>query len=248
MKVIKGYGAPNAETIGDVNDFYVDLDTNNAYRCTSVKTIGEEWGSVTLYASALDNTVYEWGPIGGDEYESQLSGVIDGTLTKLIVPGSVNAIRDYCFQYYGSLASVEILDGVKVIGEHAFEQCKNITELKLADSIEEIKHDAFAFINQLNSLTLPNNLKTIGETAFYSVNIPGHLHIPASVETIGSSAFYDNGLITEITFDGRPTTIESAFSGCPKLQTINVPWAEGEVANAPWGATKATINYNYTGE
>jgi hypothetical protein len=27
-----------------------------------------------------------------------------------------------------------------------------------------------------------------------------------------------------------------------------VPWAEGAVANAPWGATNATINYNYTGE
>ena len=60
MKVIKGYGAPTVETIGEVNDFYVDLNTNNVYRCTSVRTIGEEWGDVTIYARTLDNTVYTW--------------------------------------------------------------------------------------------------------------------------------------------------------------------------------------------
>lgn len=38
-----------------------------------------------------------------------------------------------------------------------------------------------------------------------------------------------------------------AFEGCTNLITINVPWVEGAVANAPWGATNATINYNYTG-
>ena len=52
-----------------------------------------------------------------------------------------------------------------------------------------------------------------------------------------------------MTFEGTPTSIaSSAFSNCVKLTTINVPWAEGAVANAPWGATNATINYNYTGE
>jgi len=49
-----------------------------------------------------------------------------------------------------------------------------------------------------------------------------------------------------LTFEGTPSFIASnAFSNCTKLRTINVPWAEGKVANAPWGATKATINYNY---
>ena len=38
------------------------------------------------------------------------------------------------------------------------------------------------------------------------------------------------------------------FYECEKLTTINVPWSEGEVAGAPWGATGATINYNYTGD
>ena len=40
----------------------------------------------------------------------------------------------------------------------------------------------------------------------------------------------------------------TAFTGCDKLTTINVPWSEGEVANAPWGATNAVINYDYKGD
>jgi len=54
-------------------------------------------------------------------------------------------------------------------------------------------------------------------------------------------------LMRTLTFNGTPTSIASnAFGNCTNLRTINVPWAEGAVANAPWGATNATINYNYT--
>lgn len=72
--------------------------------------------------------------------------------------------------------------------------------------------------------------------------------LPSGLTSIGSSAFQNCTGLTSITFTGTPTSIASnAFSSCTNLTTINVPWAEGAVANAPWGATNATINYNYTG-
>lgn len=36
------------------------------------------------------------------------------------------------------------------------------------------------------------------------------------------------------------------FYGCSNLTDIYVGWSEGEVANAPWGATNATIHYNWS--
>lgn len=39
---------------------------------------------------------------------------------------------------------------------------------------------------------------------------------------------------------------QTAFEKCTNLLNIYVPWSEGEVANAPWGATNATIHYNTT--
>ena len=84
--------------------------------------------------------------------------------------------------------------------------------------------------------------------AFYNCSRLALTSLPSGLTNIGSNAFsYCTGL-TSITFEGTPTSISSkVFSKCTNLTTINVPWSEGEVANAPWGATNATINYNYTG-
>jgi hypothetical protein len=69
--------------------------------------------------------------------------------------------------------------------------------------------------------------------------------IPQGVKTIGNMAFANCTGITELTFKGTPTSIcSNSFQGCTNLLNIYVPWAEGEVANAPWGATNATIHYN----
>ena len=71
--------------------------------------------------------------------------------------------------------------------------------------------------------------------------------LPAGLTSIGDSAFGFCTNLTNIIFKGTPTSISStAFDECKNLTVINVPWAEGEVAGAPWGATNATINYNYT--
>jgi hypothetical protein len=39
---------------------------------------------------------------------------------------------------------------------------------------------------------------------------------------------------------------KNAFRDCNNLTDIYVPWSEGDVTNAPWGATNATIHYNWT--
>ena len=72
--------------------------------------------------------------------------------------------------------------------------------------------------------------------------------IPEGIERIYYNVFKGCTGITELTF---PSTIKeianNAFEGCDNLITINVPWSEGAIENAPWGAVNATINYDYTG-
>lgn len=98
--------------------------------------------------------------------------------------------------------------------------------------------------------TLPSDLTSIGDYAFYRYTNLALPSLPSGITSIGNNAFYYCTNLKTITFEGTPTgTISSsAFKSCTNLTTINVPWAEGAVANAPWGATNATINYNYTGE
>ena len=60
-------------------------------------------------------------------------------------------------------------------------------------------------------------------------------------------AFHNCTGLTSVTFKDTLSNISSsAFNGCTNLTDIYVPWAEGAVSGAPWGATNATIHYNTT--
>ena len=73
--------------------------------------------------------------------------------------------------------------------------------------------------------------------------------INSTMYAIEASAFANCTGLTKVTFKGTPNTIPATmFDGCTNLLDIYVPWAEGAKANAPWGATNATIHYNYTME
>ena len=87
----------------------------------------------------------------------------------------------------------------------------------------------------------------VRDYAFYYCKNLALTSLPEGLISIGNYAFYSCTSLTSITFKGTPSSImSSAFNGCTNLTDIKVPWAEGAVANAPWGATNATITYNYT--
>lgn len=98
-------------------------------------------------------------------------------------------------------------------------------------------------------LSLPESLVKIGRHAFNHATKFLSIEFNRNVDEISYEAFNYCPYLQQVTFKGTPTLIDiTAFRNCNKLTTINVPWSEGEVANAPWGAVNATINYNYTGE
>lgn len=97
----------------------------------------------------------------------------------------------------------------------------------------------------LTTLILPSDLTKIGAYGLYKLEYLRGISIPAGVTDIGAYAMYGCTNLTMVSFEGTPNTIATAvFSNCNNLMHIYVPWAEGAVANAPWGATRATIHYN----
>lgn len=154
-------------------------------------------------------------------YESTNSFHPSQKLT-VVLPDGLISIGDYAFYYCETLISINLPDGLSNIGTRAFEGCKQLASIIFPDSLRSIGNSAFYLCRELETITFPESLDSIEAYAFKSC--PG---------------------LTTVTFKGSPTSIGSDAFNSSNLTTINVPWAEGEVAGAPWGATNATINYNY---
>lgn len=146
-----------------------------------------------------------------------------------------------------SLTSVDIPNGITKIDHSAFAGFTNLALTSLPDSITVIGSGAFQNCTSLALTSLPENITLIKIDAFYGCTSLALTSLPASLKELDYNAFQGCTNLTTITFKGTPFSLDSfSFADCTNLTTINVPWAEGAVANAPWGATNATINYNYT--
>lgn len=90
---------------------------------------------------------------------------------------------------------------------------------------------------------------TIGSGCFANCNTSNEILIGQNIATIETNAFRNfatAGSVQSMTVRilGTPNSIASNIFNSAKQGDIYVPWTEGAVANAPWGATGATIHYN----
>lgn len=163
--------------------------------------------------------------ISGGATEPYIEEIYDasGNLIEAKLYGH-SKIRDYTFYNCTKLALASLPSGLKSIGSSAFHNCTNLA-----------------------LTSLPSSITSISNYAFYGCINLAITSLPSGITRISNYAFRNCTKLASLTFKGTPTSISNtAFFDCSNLTTINVPWAEGEVANAPWGATNATINYNYT--
>lgn len=116
----------------------------------------------------------------------------------------------------------------------------SLTNTILPPTVRAIESNAFRGSNYNN--ILPDGLEIIDSYAFLQDASMDIHDVPASVKYIGTQAFFDTGL-TNLTFHGTPDYISQSALYATGLKAIYVPWEEGEVADAPWGAINATIVY-----
>ena len=170
----------------------------------------------------------------------------NGNLTDVKLHGYTK-IRNCAFYDCSNLALTSLPSEITSIGISAFYECSNLALTSLPGGLTSINEYTFRGCSKLALTSLPSGITSIGKQAFYSCSSLALSSLPSGITSIGDSAFEHCHGISSLTFEGKPSSIgRTAFYGCINLKTINVPWAEGEVAGAPWGATNATINYNYT--
>ena len=196
-----------------------------SYLTNIANSIRTKLGVQTTYTPSQMSGAIDSIPTGGGS-DADLIKMVERPLTgnvSITIPDGTTTIGLYAFANFWMLQSVSIPNGVTSILDYAFDACGNL---------------------QLTSL--PSGLTRIGDYAFKGCSNLNITNIPSSVTTIGNYIFQNCVLINTITFNGTPTTIGSNAFANSSVYTINVPWAEGAVAGAPWGAMYPIINYNYT--
>ena len=166
-----------------------------------------------------------------------------------LVPQKIRSV--FSPEYIQNAVQGEVLtslpSSITSIGNYAFHSCTNLALTSLPSGVTSIGTYVFHSCTNLALTSLPSGITSIGTYAFYGCTKLALTSLPSGITSIGTYAFRGCTGLTTLTFLGTPSgSIDStAFTGCTNLLTINVPWASGAKAGAPWGATNATINYNY---
>lgn len=227
--------------------------TDGGFVTFSEGASGGSGGGVKIDVGVVYNAVNESGlPTHATVYGSRIYAYQfreQTALTQVDFASSEGSgtIGQYAFQKCSALASIELPAWVTGIEHGAFASCTALAEVVWPEALNSIGTTAFSNCQSLTlSDGLPETLETIDTQSFANCYAITALDIPASVKTVGTLAFTGCRSLASITFKGTPDSISAnAFQNCTALTEINVPWAEGAVADAPWSATNATINYNY---
>lgn len=167
------------------------------------------------------------------------------SLTSL--PSGITSLGDYAFADCSMLTLTSLPSGITSLGDYVFRDCPRLALTSLPSGITSLPTAAFQYCPKLALTALPSGLTSIGAYAFKQGTGLASITLPPALTTIGDFAFANCTGLETVKFTSTVSSIPGGvFSGCPKLSTIYVPWSQGQVANAPWGASKATIIYDYT--
>lgn len=205
----------------------------------------------TLGAGYIDTSEAERleGEIAGKDAEIAALEAKIVELNGKIETAKANVLADFKSVLDRTATNPELPKELTTIGVYAFYNCQNLTLRELPVGLMRINDYAFNNCYKLNFTSFPATLEVIGQAAFNLCRGLEHLEFPVGLKQLQNLAFNNCLGLKKVTFLGKPEAgiAGSAFTNCQNLTTINVPWAEGEVSGAPWGARNATINYNYTG-
>ena len=212
----------------------------------SVTSIGE---GAFIYCTGLTRTNYtgtiaQWCDI---DFESNSNPVFfsgnlyinNQLITNLVIPNTVETIKQYAFIGDTSITSVTIPNSVTSIGKYAFYGCTGLTSVTIPDSVTSIGNYAFYSCSGLTSITFHRANTMIDTDAFGGLPVALPIHIPC-----GSSAWYINKLpnfsnfIEELQYSYLVTSQDTVKGS---VATVTAP-----TCNSSSWTIRATANNGYT--
>ena len=132
---------------------------------------------------------------------------------------------------------------IGTIGDYAFCGAENLTELDFSENTGGVTINQYAFGECGFTAPVIENVYKIDTNAF---NGSSMAEITLGVGVLSYNTFAGCSNLKTVRFINDTMTIDgNAFYGVRGIVTdIYVPWENGAVANAPWGASSAEIHYD----
>lgn len=218
------------------------VKTDNSYYTAIADAVRAKNGATDTYLPSDMAAAIAAIQAGND---SALKQFLEGALAHFDYPDGLTAIRDYGLAYMSGVTFGKMPDTVTTVGKYGYYNSDGFapTLSDLSTNLADV--GVYGFANTGFSLsTLPVGVTIYKGNLFRGcVNIMA-FYVQASVTTIENYSYYGCTGMEMVVFRGQPETVgANAFYQCSNLTAIYVPWNEGEVANAPWGASNATIHY-----
>ena len=236
----------NSTVTGEYN-IAVTYTENDITKTVAIQIDIVESGSTTIVASgtAKDNSNQE-----NVRWSIDSDGVItfDSTKSETTIATYDEAERPWN-DYIAQITKAVFKNNITRTGSGVLINATSLEEVDLQAESVAIGGNAFKGCTSLAEidLTKANNIEMYGLSNCTS--LPSEIVLGAT--SLNNYAFYYQSQITVIRFTGIPTSITSnaltqitAWNSSANLRDIYVPWSEGTVANAPWGATSAQIHYD----
>lgn len=252
--MIRSYGPPDSGTPGNVGDLYIDVKTEEMYRCVKVipDIVNKKRQFVTNYVHG-PNTQYFW------EKEQNIEFVVPDDCKEFgFAPEGLTVDK--------LIRHIRIPEGIEELGVGCFTRAKYLETIYLPKSLKTIQPGSLgASGSKLEHITIPSGVTYIGGGAFSGCPIESlyiedglqslsagslsgmsnlkDVRLPNTLITIGSGTFSGDMALTKIAIPNSVETInDSAFPSSVKEIIIDKP--EGSISGALWGAnSECTITW-----
>ena len=181
----------------------------------------------------VDDITYAPGltPVNLDDWGIKITKIGDdafrecSSLTKMIIPSSVESIGNCAFYKCKELTQVIINGPLKLIENSLFNGCLKLESIEIPNTVTSIGYSSFKNCQFLTKIILPSQVYSIGDSAFYNCSSLSEISIPQGLISIGNSAFRRCSSLTKIYI---PYSLKSigkyVFKYCSSLEEIRIPY------------------------
>jgi len=229
------------EGVKDITNFNGATGINSLTVSSTLENLGTFGSIKTLYFPSAEVLC----TVGLTNFTNNPTIYINGKLFdgNLVVPGSVESIRDYAFSNWKHLKTVTLEEGVGGIGKEAFNGCTSLTDITFPTTLGSVGLKAFYGCTALQNVHI-SDLDKWCNVNFNYFTFFGIYNFERGSNPLeyAQNLLLNGELVTDVTVPNECYEL-CAFHGYKKLESISLPASFGIMDNAFLGCSNLYTVY-----